>query len=268
MPYSCRNQLVLLKIHQYVICYNLMFTLSFMLAMKFHIIFVGHAVALKHATFLILTVSPVGISIAQNVRGVKMRIGILQVMKIVAATNFLLVRVGLACLRFNTTKCFAMVLIVQQVALSLLTFFMAMTVPMLMPILWPPIVPQMVSGVVLPYGNTFISFSKQVLFWKVFCAGSSVYACISNTVFLLSKARRKDAYLLLSSGNKIGIHASFFSVLQVQVFHFNMWQFPHRCNMSFTFLSDEVLTHVQRLILLLGRPARRSCSTRAREHLR
>ena len=77
----------------------------------------------------------VGISIAQNVRGVKKCIGILQVMKTVAATNFLLVRVGLACLRFNMTKCFAVVLIVQQLSLSLLTFFMAMTVPMLMPAL-------------------------------------------------------------------------------------------------------------------------------------
>ena len=64
-------------ITQYVIGYNNMLNLFFMLsdmaAMKFHIIFVGQAVALRHAMVFVVMASLAGI--VQNVGGVKIRIG-------------------------------------------------------------------------------------------------------------------------------------------------------------------------------------------------
>ena len=140
---SCRIQFVLLKILQYVIGNNLMFNFFYMLsemaAMKFHIIFVGQAVAHKHATILIVTVSPYGIVAIQNVRVVNLVVGILLVVKTVSATIVLMYLVGSAGLPFYGKFFTTSVLIVQQLSLSLLMFSMAMTVPMLVLALVIPI---------------------------------------------------------------------------------------------------------------------------------
>ena len=80
----------------------LYFLLSDMAAIKFHIIFVGQAVAQKQATILFMTFGlPNGMVAVQNVYIGNMVIGIvLVVVKSLAAIKFLIFFAGLAVIHF------------------------------------------------------------------------------------------------------------------------------------------------------------------------
>ena len=68
-----------------------------MAAIKFHIIFVCQAVAQKQATILFMTFGlPNGMAAFLNVKIINMVIGIVLVVKELAAINFLIFFVGLA----------------------------------------------------------------------------------------------------------------------------------------------------------------------------